>query len=206
MGNPVKTILVDDHKLFCEGVEKLLNETGSFRVIAKFHDAGSLLQRISNYTPDLLVVDIDMPGLSGLDLTKRIRSTNSAIKIVLLSMHEESIFSREAATLGANAYLTKSIESSNLVSSLEKVCDGQNIFPEWKSGPHFQSPLSERETQILKLIAKGNTSEQIADELKVSGLTVKTHRRNMMRKLGVKNSAEMISRALEMGYLIRPVG
>jgi DNA-binding NarL/FixJ family response regulator len=197
----IKTILADDHKLFCDGLERVLNESTQFKVLDKFYNGHSLLEKISGLEPDLLIIDVEMPTLNGFDTIKRIRLNNTRTKIVVLSMHEENVFSQEAFMLGADAYLNKSMESRQLIESLLQTCQGTKLFPASVTAMKIESPFSDRETEILKLITTGKTSEQIAERLKISHLTVKAHRRNMMRKLNVNNAAELISKALEMGFL-----
>jgi DNA-binding NarL/FixJ family response regulator len=199
----IQTILADDHKLFCDGLERVLNDSGHFHVLQKFYNGQSLLEKMPSYNADLLIIDVEMPNINGFDALKRIRLNNTSSKIVVLSMHEESVFSQEAYLLGADAYLNKSMESMQLIDSLLKACDGKKIFPPASVTGKIESPFSEREQEILRLIAGGKTSEQIADRLKISHLTVKAHRRNMMRKLNVNNTAELITKALEMGFLYR---
>jgi DNA-binding NarL/FixJ family response regulator len=199
---PIKTVLADDHRLFCEGLERVLAETGNFNVVAKFHNGHTLLENIAQYNPELLIIDVEMPMLNGFDTIKRLRVNNALLKIVVLSMHEESVFSQEAYTLGANAYLNKSMESAGLIDALLHACNGKKIFPVFNTQvTKVESPFSEREYEILRMISAGKTSDQIAERLHISHLTVKAHRRNMMRKLGVNNAAELISKALEMGFL-----
>jgi DNA-binding NarL/FixJ family response regulator len=197
----IKTVLADDHKLFCDGLERVLADSGYFTVILKAYNGKSLLEQLHGLDFDLLVIDVEMPVINGFDTIKRIRVNNPGCTIVMLSMHEESVFSQEALILGANGYLNKSMDSSQLVNSLLKACTGLKIFPETSGVPKIESPFSSREQEILQLIASGKTSEQIAVRLKISNLTVKTHRRNMMRKLNVNNAAKLVSKALEMGYL-----
>jgi DNA-binding NarL/FixJ family response regulator len=197
----IRTILADDHKLFCDGLELVLNDSGHFKVIQKFHNGQNLLEHIQQFDPDLVIIDVEMPALNGFDAIKRIRLNNTTATIVVLSMHEENVFSQEAFMLGADAYLNKSMESTQLIDSLLKACQGSKIFPATSMATKIESPFSEREHEILRLIASGKTSEQIAERLKISHLTVKAHRRNMMRKLNVNNAAELITKALEMGFL-----
>jgi DNA-binding NarL/FixJ family response regulator len=199
----IKTILADDHKLFCDGLERVLAESGKFTIVLKAHNGKALLEQLPGLEFDLLIIDVEMPLINGLDTIKRIRANNPRTTIVVLSMHEESVFSQEAFMLGANGYLNKSMDSSQLIESLLKVVGGSKIFPQVTGTPKIESPFSAREHEILQLIASGKTSEQIASRLKISDLTVKTHRRNMMRKLNVNNAANLVSKALEMGYLFR---
>jgi len=193
--------MADDHKLFCDGLERVLNDSGHFKVVQKFHNGQNLLENITQIHPELVIIDVEMPLLNGFDAIKRIRLNNTSSKIVVLSMHEENVFSQEAYMLGADAYLNKSMESSQLIDSLLKACQGTKIFPTTSTVSKIDSPFSDREHEILRLIATGKTSEQIAERLKISHLTVKAHRRNMMRKLNVNNAAELITKALEMGFL-----
>jgi DNA-binding NarL/FixJ family response regulator len=197
----IKTILADDHKLFCDGLERVLNDSGHFLVVQKFHNGQALLEKIHDLQPDLLIIDVEMPHINGFDAIKRIRLNNTTAKIVVLSMHEETVFSQEAFMLGADAYLNKSMESMQLIDSLLKTFNGEKLFPTASTFTKLESPFSDREHEILRLISSGKTSEQIAERLKISHLTVKAHRRNMMRKLNVNNAAELISKALEMGFL-----
>lgn len=198
----IRTILADDHKLFCEGLQRVLEDSGHFQVIHKAHNGQALLEALPDLTFDLLLIDVEMPYINGLDTIKRIRLNNPDATIVVLSMHEESVFSQEAAALGANGYLGKSTDSSQLIASLMLACQGGKVFPESRGIAEVKSPFSLREEEILRLIASGRTSEQISRRLNISELTVKTHRRNMMRKLNVNNTAQLVSKALEMGYLL----
>ena len=118
----IRTILADDHKLFCEGLERVLGESGMFEVVGKYHNGQALLENLAAYNPDLLIIDVEMPLLNGFDTIKRVRVNNPNLKIVVLSMHEEAVFSQEAQTLGANAYLNKSMESAGLIEALTQAC------------------------------------------------------------------------------------
>jgi len=198
----IKTVLADDHRLFCEGLEKLLTEGKSFHVIQKFHDGRTLLENIRALDPALIILDIEMPGLNGLDVVKRLTSATPNAKLVVLSMHEENVYASEARTLGAHGYLSKSMESTLLLEALLNVMTGQKVFPKSPTiTPTYNSPLSDREMLILKMIAKGKTSESISKDLQISHLTVKAHRRNMLQKLNVNNSSELLAKAFELGLI-----
>lgn len=201
----IRTILVDDHKLFADGIERLLSESGHFQVVGKFNTGQSLLQQINSLNPDLVILDIEIRDLSGLDLLKAIRISKEDLKIVMLSMHEETVYIKEAKYLGANGYLVKSIEISVLLDSLWRICNDEDIFPESVTNQTISQDkqlISDREREILKLMIRGNTNNEISVYLNISPLTVKTHRRNMITKLSVKNSAELISKAIELGIMI----
>lgn len=198
----IRTILADDHQLLTDGLERLLSDTKKFSIIKTFTDPYSLLNEIPQLKPQLIISDIEFGSISGLDLIPRIRSIDKDVKIVILSMHQENVFSQEAKTLGANGYFVKNVDHDLLIESLLRINNGEKIFP--ASTPKNTPTnllLSEREIQILKLLANGNTSESIASQLKISGLTVKTHRKNMMQKLNASNGMELIKKAFERGLI-----
>lgn len=197
----INTVLADDHKLFCEGLERLLNETEQFRLLATFYNGTDLLNEIEQINPDLVLLDLEMPGMHGLEVIHRVRAKNPATKIIVLSMHEENVYSKEAHFQGADGYLPKSIESQTLVESILRVYNGDKVFPKFILDKPEGSLLSARELDILKLVAEGKTSDNIAAMLRLSELTVKTHRRNIMNKLNVNNTAELIRLAIDRGLI-----
>ncbi len=198
----IRTIIVDDHRLFSEGLKVLLEGSGHFQVLEQFQDGRSLLENVDRLNPELILLDIDIPGINGLDVLERLRVKNQLVKIVMLSMHEESIYSREASSSGASAYLTKSIAGSSLIQFLIRVIQGDKIFPQVSPTSSADVKiLSKKEIKILELIATGKTSVQIASVLGISSLTVRSHRKNMMRKLEASSSAELISIAFSKGVL-----
>jgi DNA-binding NarL/FixJ family response regulator len=199
-----KVVLADDHKLFSDGLKKLLEDSSHFIVLKQFTKGDVLLDGLVELRPTLLVMDIEIIGeLNGLEVLRRIRLNDKSLKVVLLSMHEEPVYWREAAEAGADAYLTKSIESAILIQHLIRVVNGEKIFPlQSHTDPTDEDLiLSKQERRVVKLIAEGKTSEEIASLLGISGLTVKVHRRNMMKKMGVETSAELISRCFGKGIL-----
>jgi DNA-binding NarL/FixJ family response regulator len=197
----ISTVLVDDHRLFAEGLEKLLADSRHFNVLSKFNDGRTLLDYLTDHEPDLVILDIEMPALNGLDIMKRLSLSPLQSKIVFLSMHEDPIYAREAFALGAYGYLNKSMESSLLIESLLQIHEGKKVFPNISFKVVNESPLSGREITILKLISRGLTSEEIAQQLHISPLTVKSHRKNMIQKLKARNSSEMLVKAFERGII-----
>src|SRR5262245_48369031 len=117
----IMTILADDHKLFCDGLERLLIASEKFQILAKYNSGNDLLE--SNKLPeaDLLIIDIEMPGLNGFDTIKRVRLNNPTLKIIMLSMHEESVYSNEAYCIGADGFLFKSIDSTTLINRVIQI-------------------------------------------------------------------------------------
>lgn len=197
----IKTIIVDDHVLFCDGLERVLSDTKQFFVVNKFNSGKTLLNTPIDPTVKLLIIDIEMPGLNGFDVIKRLRLKNKLLKIVILSMHEEMAYCNEAISIGADAFLSKTLDSSSLVEILIRIMHGQSFFSLIPAPKENNQVLSEREIEVLRLLGKGKTSKEIGIELNISPLTIKAHRRNMIKKLQVSNSSELISKALEIGIL-----
>lgn len=197
----IRTFIIDDHKLFADGVERLLAETQHFKVIQKFNSGRAFLQALPVEEADLIIIDVNMPELSGFDVIQRVRSQNKSIKIVVVSMHETIAYSNEAAELGANAYLVKSLDSATLIDRLIDVMNGKKIFLTKVKTIETVTLLSRRETEVIQWMAKGKTSEEISALLNVSVVTVKAHRTNIFRKLEVRNSAAMMMKAFQLGLL-----
>lgn len=197
----INTILVDDHALFCDGLERVLTDTKQFCVVNKFYSGKAVLNSPVDPTARLLIIDIEMPGMNGFDVIRRLRLKNKQLKIVILSMHEEMAYSNEASSIGANAFLSKTLDSSALVDILLRTIQGETFFSKTPQPREDNNLLSDREVEVLKLLSKGKTSKEIGTELNISPLTIKAHRRNMIKKLQVNNSTELISKALEVGIL-----
>jgi len=196
----IKTVLADDHKVFCDGLAKLLTDSHQFEVIQKFHDTSELLEKIYSLSFDLLLLDFQMPGLNCEDVIQRIRLSKPTLKIVILSMHEEYIYSKKVLLAGADLYLTKSLDTSTLIESIINVINNEESIKK-KYIIKSKSLLSKQELIIIKLIADGKTSEAIGNLLNLSPLTIKAHRRNMIKKLGANNSSELIKIAIAKGVI-----
>jgi two-component system NarL family response regulator len=197
----IRTILTDDHKIFMDGLDKLLTVYGGFEVIGKFNDGRSLLNKIDALNPDLLIIDIEMPILGGLEVVKRIRTRNKTTKILVLTMHEEWGYSQEASTAGANGLVNKSTDADLIVEIIHYICEGKNQFPKIPKQRDQSALLSGRELEIIQMLSKGHSNESISNELFISALTVKTHRRNIQKKLSADNSLQMIRIAFEKGLI-----
>lgn len=197
-----RTVLLDDHQLFCDGLEKLLNDSNEFNVVKKFTNGVDLLQSIESLELDLLIVDIEMKTLDGIEVLRRINLSNKKdFKVIVISMHEESIYKREAQQAGADGYMCKSISETLLINHLRGIINNQKMEPDWGNPIKEVSILSKQELRILKLIATGKNTNDISKELLISAFTVKVHRRNILRKLNANNSAECINIAISKGLL-----
>jgi len=190
----VKVLLVDDHLMFLDGLELLLKRTGTYEVMGKINDPLHVVDFLATTPVDIVLADIQMPGVDGIDLLKRIMSRFPKTKVVMISMHEGDEFMSEIMALGGYGFLPKSMDSNKMVLELDKVRDDQKVFPKrQKKAEQSQTQhFSERELEILRLLAQGKNSYEIAGELFITLNTVKTHRRNMLRKLNASNTSQLL--------------
>jgi len=187
-----RVLLIDDHSLFLDGLELLLKRTGTYEVAGKINDPLKAIDFLNTNSVDLVLADIQMPGIDGLDLLKRILSRFPQVKVVMISMHEEDEFVQEIMSSGGCGFLPKSMDSARMVEELDKIRDGARIFPKGTRKTTQSQHFSERELEILRLLAKGKNSYEIAEELFITLNTVKTHRRNMLRKLKASNTSQLL--------------
>jgi two-component system, NarL family, nitrate/nitrite response regulator NarL len=187
-----RVLLIDDHSLFLDGLELLLKRTGRYEVTGKIKEPLQAIDFLNTHSVDLVLADIQMPGIDGLDLLKRIQSRFPQIKVVMISMHEEDEFVSEIMSSGGYGFLPKSMESGKMVEELDRVCTGAKVFPKRTKKATQSEHFSERELEILRLLAKGKNSFEIAEQLFITLNTVKTHRRNMLRKLKASNTSQLL--------------
>lgn len=188
----VKVLIVDDHQMFLDGLELLLKRTGTYEVVGKINDPLHVIDFLTTNPVDMVLADIQMPGVDGIDLLKRIMSRFPKIKVVMISMHDGDEFVQEIMNLGGYGFLPKSMDSNKMVQELDKISDDQKVFPKRQKKVVPSQHFSERELEILRLLAKGKNSYEIAGELFITLNTVKTHRRNMLRKLNASNTSQLL--------------
>ena len=187
-----RVLLIDDHSLFLDGLELLLKGTGRYSVVGKINEPLHAVEFLNSHTVDVVLADIQMPGIDGLDLLKRILSRFPQVKVVMISMHEEDEFISEIVASGGSGFLPKSMDSGRMVEELDKICAGAKFFPKRTKRPTQSEHFSDRELEILRLLAKGKNSFEIAEQLFITLNTVKTHRRNMLRKLKASNTSQLL--------------
>ena len=192
-----RVLLIDDHTLFLDGLELLLRRSSEvYKVVGKIHEPLKTLEFMEEVAVDLVLIDIEMPGVNGVDLLKRILSRFPAIKVAVLTMHDEDQFMHEVIAAGGHGFLLKSWDSDDLLQKVNAVIKGSRVFPSRPKRPNQTEHFSDRETEILRLLAKGKNSSDIAEGLFITINTVKTHRRNMLRKLKATNTSQL----LKYGY------
>ncbi len=206
MKKPVHIAIADDHRLMLEGLATLIASIPGFVLVAKASSGHDLIEFLSkaNTLPDVCIVDIEMPGIDGVETVKRIRAEFDEIRIMALTMHHESHFVSRMITAGANGYLLKNIDREIFIASIEKILTTGDFIIEGISPVTISSdtePLTQREKQILTLIAQGKNNKEISDDLFISDRTADTHRTNIKRKLKVITLAQLIQYAKDHNLL-----
>jgi DNA-binding NarL/FixJ family response regulator len=206
MKNPnYKIVIADDHKLIISGIKQIIEVNGLGTVVAQANDGLELLQLLKETAVDLLILDINMPKLNGIEAAEKILKRHPTISILMLSQYENVELIKKLKTLGVKGYLTKIFEISQLVEAINEISDNQLYFPSLKNESNFKETdkheLTKREEEIIKLLAVGKTSKEIADILFLSEYTIETHRKNIMRKLEVNSIIALLNTAKDLGYI-----
>lgn len=208
----INVLLADDHQIIIDGLRSLLKNQSEINVAAEANNGRETLRILDLISIDVLLMDIDMPVMNGIDALKEIRKKTSEVKVIILSMHNEAGMIKSLIDLGANGYLLKSCSQDELLDAIRRVAAGQPYFsadvtlallkPTASARPEQKNEiLTERETEVLRLIASGFSNKEIGDQLYISHRTVDTHRTNLMKKLDVNNIAGLISYAIRNGIV-----
>ncbi|TVQ14466.1 MAG: DNA-binding response regulator [Bacteroidetes bacterium] len=209
----IKIAVTDDHPLMAEGIRNVLNGNEKIRLVASWSMAKQTLDDDSLQNIDVLLLDINLPDMNGIELCKILLEKYSHLKIIGITSHQESWFLKNMMKAGAKGFLLKSASPDNIIEAITTVCRGKEyIQPEMKDLLLSESlsqekninlipKLTRREKEILQLIAEEHTTQEMADKLFVSAKTIETHRQNLTLKFGVKNSVGLVKMAMEMGLL-----
>lgn len=214
----IRIALADDHQLVLDGLKALIKENPEFEFVAEANNGKRLLDIVQSVDIDVVLVDIDMPVMSGLQAMEEIAKAKPDVKCIALTMHNEKGMIQRVVATGAAGYILKNIDQVDLVTAIKKVYEGGKYFSEdvtltlagsqrgRSDSPVYQNvtledSLTEREIEILRLIAQGYSNKEIGDQLFISHRTVDTHRTNLMKKLDVHNIAGLIRYALRAGYV-----
>jgi DNA-binding NarL/FixJ family response regulator len=200
-GEKLAVIIADDHTLFINGLCLLLQNEPDIEIMNIAANGKELLGLLHTNTPDLILLDINMPGINGFEALKRIKSFYPKIKVIMLSTYNEEHLIEKAKAGGANGYLFKNAEKSELLQVMRLIGQGQSCFPYkqpimnsvFDESDAFlkQFQLTKREAELLQFIKQNFTNQQMADHLHLSIYTVETHRKNIMQKLNLKNPVEL---------------
>lgn len=209
--NEIKLIIADDHELFRNGLAELLRKHDDIKVVKSVGDGIEFMELInSQFEADIVLLDITMPNMDGFQVLKELKTLNSEIKPIVISMHNDGNYIAKCAKMGAHGYLLKNTDEAELILSIRSVNSGKKYFSAEISEKmiNFMSTqsisenvLSNKETEVLGLISKGLTTKEIASKLFVSSRTIETHRANILKKLEVKNTAELIKKATKMNLV-----
>ncbi|WP_397446646.1 response regulator [Polaribacter sp. R77954] len=211
MDKIIKVIIADDHDLFRVGLSELLKKNKDILIVDTVSDGEQLMHLIKKIKDiDLILLDITMPNLDGFAVLKEIKKTNTQAKPIIISMHNEGNYIAKCAKDGAYGYLLKNADEQELLKSIRTVAQGKKYFSAeisekminfMSENPISAHILTNKETEVLQLIAKGMTTKEIASQLFVSTRTIETHRANILKKIEVKNTAELIKKATDYKLL-----
>ena len=211
----IRVLLADDHAIFRAGLRRLVEETGDILVVAEAADGREAIQRVHDTMPDVAVIDISMPGLDGLEVISQLSSSHPKLPVLVLTMHEEEQYVVRTIAAGAKGYITKRSAPEQLVKAIRKVHAGGRYLTNeaaellalrMASGVRGSSPLdtlSNREIQVLRCLALGQTSREIAETYCISIKTVDTYRFRLLQKLNLRNNAELTRFAIQ-NRLVEP--
>lgn len=209
----IRIFIADDHSLVRDGVKAIISSHKRFEIAGEASEGNEAFEKISEIQPDLAIIDISMPGISGINLTKKIGQHFPDVKVMILSMHDSEDYISNALEAGALGYILKDSDKEEVITAIDKVANGEtycsknvsqiliNSFVKSRNKKSTVDPvltplLSKREIQILRLIAKGLSNKEIATNLFISTRTVDAHRYNIMQKLQVRNTAELVMYAV----------
>jgi len=212
-----RIVLADDHVLLRTGLKSILEKTADMEVVGEASDGLELLSLLYKIKADMIILDISMPNLRGIEAIREIKAIHPELKTLILTMHKDKEYLHQSISAGADGYLLKEDADTELFSGIETIREGKiyvsphlssDLVDDWaKIRRGVARPVSEperlttREKEVLKLIAEGKSSKEIADLLSISVRTVEHHRANIMNKLNLKKTADLVKYALQKGYV-----
>ncbi len=209
----IRILLADDHTVLRAGLRALLSAQGDLEVVAEASDGAEAIRLTQALHPDVVVMDIGMPGVSGIDATARIKHDVPAVKVLILSMHDDRGYLHQVLRAGASGYVLKKAADTELLAAIRAAARGEvfldpalakalvdEVVKPKRAGSEIPA-LSDREREVLRLIAHGHTNQQVADRLCISVKSVETYKARLMEKLGLKGRAELVRYALQHGLL-----
>lgn len=209
--NPIKVVIVDDHALIREGIKKLLELEDGIEIVAVAQDGEDALEKIATFRPDVVLLDINMPKMNGIECLKQIKSKYTKTKVIMLTIHEDSEYLIKTINIGAEGYVLKDADVSSLVKAIQKVVSGDiYIHPtlsnvlvkaykrkDDEEEDDLIAGLTRREYEVISLISKGFNNKEIGQELYISEKTVKNHVSNIFKKINVNDRTQAALFALK---------
>jgi DNA-binding NarL/FixJ family response regulator len=214
MNQPIRVLVVDDHAIVRQGIRQVLEGAGDIEVVAEAVDGTAALEAARSGSPDVVLLDVSLPGETGLEVARRLKHAASRARILMLSVYDNTEYVLEAVRAGADGYLLKDSSPAELRDAIRAVHAGGTVFSaaatrqlnlglrqeaERREKEDRLGQLTSREREVLKLIVEGRTNKETAAVLGISHRTVETHRENILRKLGVRSVAELTRLAIETG-------
>ena len=221
----IKIALIDDHKLFREGVKRILSFEPSFDVVAEADDGSEAKDIVAKHQPDIVLMDINMPDMNGIEATKELLAQFPDLKVIILSIHEDESYVTHALQTGAQGYLLKEMDTDSLMEAIKVVYDGgsylhpkvtHNLVEEYRKlaknnqsnnsvmDIEYRKPLhllTKRECQVLQLLSEGQSNRKIAETLVISEKTVKNHVSNILQKMNVDDRTQAVVTAIRNGWV-----
>jgi DNA-binding NarL/FixJ family response regulator len=211
----IKILLVDDHTVVRDSIAIMLAQFNDIQIVGSLSSGEELISKMRDISPDMIIMDIHMKGMSGIEATRWVKERNNKIKVILLSMEVTKELVSAGIQSGIDGYLPKDIEKSTLIEAIRVISKGEKYFNEAitnlvfedfynrevsarQTKQHFQlRELSKREMEVLQLVASGKSDKEVADQLFISTKTVNTHKMHILDKLGLKNTAELVRYAIK---------
>lgn len=208
-------MLADDHGILLSGIQLLLSKVDEWEILGTVSSGEEAIEKAAHWKPDLILMDISMPGIGGIEATKQIKEKFPSIKVLMLTMYSEEDYLKKALLAGADGYVLKKAVDTELISAVKTVLQGESyIYPTLtsfllkgfyedpkESKSEKSCPLSNREKEVLKYVALGFTYQEIADQLYVSVKTVETHKARISEKLNIKKRSELVRYAVAQGLI-----
>jgi DNA-binding NarL/FixJ family response regulator len=212
----IDVVLADDHQIVLQGLKAMLEAEHDMRVLAVVSDGLAVSDTVEQFKPDVLVLDLMMPGLNGLDVVRLVRQRSPKVRTIMLSMHSNEAYVVQALRNGASGYVLKDASAETLVDAIREVAAGNRFlsppFSEISVEAYLQrsagaaadayDSLTAREREVMLLAAEGNSNHEIADKLSISPRTVEVHRARIMEKLNLKNHTHLVKYAVQRGLLV----
>jgi len=210
---PYRIVLADDHILFRQGMKRIIDETPDMQVVGEANDGQEAIELVKRLLPDLAILDVSMPKISGIEVCHEIKITYPRVKILILTMHKNSEYLYHAISAGAQGYLLKEDSDEELFAAIGTIREGaiyvtkalagvvsKDISAYYRGGERkLSNSLTAREREVLRFIAEGKSNCEVAEILRISVRTVETHRANIMDKRELRNTAELVRYAIEHG-------